>query len=90
MRLLRVVGLQAVVIFLRLLAVAIILLTDIAVIGILELILPMIMVLLFMQVLGYVEQAGWYGGYGRYVRLAHDFGYETAYGHMSSIAVKFW
>lgn len=37
---------------------------------------------------GYVEQAGWYGGYGRYVRLAHDFGYETAYGHMSSIAVS--
>lgn len=37
---------------------------------------------------GYVERAGWYGGYGRYVRLNHDYGYETAYGHMSSIAVS--
>ena len=36
---------------------------------------------------GYVERAGWYGGYGRYVRLNHDYGYETAYGHMSSIVV---
>ncbi len=35
---------------------------------------------------GYVQQAGWYGGYGRYVRLGHDFGYQTAYGHMSRIA----
>lgn len=37
---------------------------------------------------GYVQQAGWYGGYGRYVRISHDFGYVTAYGHMSSIAVN--
>lgn len=37
---------------------------------------------------GYVQQAGWYGGYGRYVRIGHDFGYVTAYGHMSSIAVN--
>lgn len=37
---------------------------------------------------GYVQQAGWYGGYGRYVRLNHDFGYVTAYGHMSSIVVS--
>ncbi len=37
---------------------------------------------------GYVQQAGWYGGYGRYVRLSHDFGYVTAYGHMSRIAVR--
>lgn len=35
---------------------------------------------------GYVQQAGWYGGYGRYVRIGHDYGYQTAYGHMSSIA----
>lgn len=34
---------------------------------------------------GYVQQAGWYGGYGRYVRIGHDYGYQTAYGHMSSI-----
>ena len=37
---------------------------------------------------GYVEQSGWYGGYGKYVRLSHDFGYETAYGHMSRLAVS--
>ena len=37
---------------------------------------------------GYVQQAGWYGGYGKYVRLSHDFGYETAYGHMSRLAVE--
>lgn len=37
---------------------------------------------------GYVQQAGWYGGYGRYIRLSHDFGYETAYGHMSRLAVS--
>ncbi len=37
---------------------------------------------------GYVQQAGWYGGYGRYVRIGHDYGYQTAYGHMSSIACQ--
>lgn len=37
---------------------------------------------------GYVQQSGWYGGYGKYVRLSHDFGYETAYGHMSRLAVE--
>ena len=37
---------------------------------------------------GYVQQAGWYGGYGKYIRLGHDFGYETAYGHMSRLAVE--
>ena len=37
---------------------------------------------------GYVEHSGWYGGYGRYVRLNHDLGYVTAYGHMSSLAVN--
>ena len=37
---------------------------------------------------GYVEQSGWYGGYGKYIRLSHDFGYETAYGHMSRLAVE--
>ena len=35
---------------------------------------------------GYVQEAGWYGGYGRYVRISHDSGYDTAYAHMSSIA----
>lgn len=37
---------------------------------------------------GYVQQSGWYGGYGKYIRLGHDFGYETAYGHMSRLAVS--
>ena len=37
--------------------------------------------------MGTVEVAGWNGGYGRYVRIAHGNGYETAYGHMSGIAV---
>lgn len=36
---------------------------------------------------GTVEQAGPNGGYGRYVRIAHGNGYETAYGHMSGLAV---
>ena len=36
---------------------------------------------------GTVEQAGPNGGYGRYVRIAHGNGYETAYGHMSCLAV---
>lgn len=36
---------------------------------------------------GTVEQAGWNGGYGRYVKINHGNGYETAYGHMSGIAV---
>ena len=35
-----------------------------------------------------MQQAGWYGGYGKYIRLGHDFGYETAYGHMSRLAVS--
>lgn len=37
---------------------------------------------------GYVQRAGWYGGYGNYVNISHDYGYSTAYGHMSSIKVK--
>lgn len=36
---------------------------------------------------GTVEQAGWNGGYGRYVKIDHGNGYETAYGHMSGVAV---
>lgn len=35
---------------------------------------------------GVVEQAGWEGGYGRYIRLRHTNGYETAYGHMTAFA----
>lgn len=37
---------------------------------------------------GYVQRAGWYGGYGNYVNISHDYGYSTAYGHMSSIKVN--
>ncbi|QWG14021.1 peptidoglycan DD-metalloendopeptidase family protein [Bradyrhizobium sediminis] len=35
---------------------------------------------------GVVERVGWEGGYGKYVRIKHNNGYETAYGHMSAYA----
>jgi murein DD-endopeptidase MepM/ murein hydrolase activator NlpD len=35
---------------------------------------------------GVVESAGWEGGYGKYVKVKHNNGYETAYGHMSAFA----
>jgi murein DD-endopeptidase MepM/ murein hydrolase activator NlpD len=35
---------------------------------------------------GVVEKVGWEGGYGKYVRIKHNNGYETAYGHMSAYA----
>lgn len=35
---------------------------------------------------GMVEKVGWEGGYGKYVRIKHNNGYETAYGHMSAFA----
>jgi len=35
---------------------------------------------------GVVEKAGWESGYGKYVRLQHSNGYQTAYGHMSDYA----
>jgi murein DD-endopeptidase MepM/ murein hydrolase activator NlpD len=35
---------------------------------------------------GMVEKAGWEGGYGKYIRLKHNYGYETAYGHMTAFA----
>jgi murein DD-endopeptidase MepM/ murein hydrolase activator NlpD len=37
---------------------------------------------------GRVTRAGWYGGYGKYVAITHDFGYSSAYGHMSKIVVS--
>ena len=35
---------------------------------------------------GVIEKAGWESGYGKYVRIRHSNGYETAYGHMTAFA----
>ena len=35
---------------------------------------------------GTVDKVGWELGYGKYVRLRHSNGYETAYGHMTAFA----
>jgi len=35
---------------------------------------------------GTVEKAGWESGYGKFVLIRHNNGYETAYGHMSAFA----
>ncbi|TAK47703.1 MAG: hypothetical protein EPO23_11065 [Xanthobacteraceae bacterium] len=35
---------------------------------------------------GTIEKAGWEGGYGKYIRIKHPNGYETAYGHMTAYA----
>ncbi len=35
---------------------------------------------------GMVEKVGFEGGYGKYIRIRHANGYETAYGHMSAFA----
>ncbi len=35
---------------------------------------------------GTVEKEGWESGYGKYIRVRHTNGYETAYGHMSAFA----
>ena len=37
---------------------------------------------------GQVERAGWSGGYGQQVRLAHAGGIETSYSHMSRMVVS--
>jgi murein DD-endopeptidase MepM/ murein hydrolase activator NlpD len=35
---------------------------------------------------GLIDKVGWEGGYGKYIRIRHANGYETAYGHMSAFA----
>ena len=36
---------------------------------------------------GVIQDARWWGGYGRWVRIAHSKEWETGYGHLSAIAV---
>ena len=35
---------------------------------------------------GTVDKVGWEAGYGKYIRIRHANGYETAYGHMTAFA----
>ena len=37
---------------------------------------------------GTVEYAGWFEGYGRFIKIYHRDGIETCYGHLSKIIVK--
>ncbi|MDG1280056.1 MAG: DUF5930 domain-containing protein [Pseudorhodobacter sp.] len=37
---------------------------------------------------GVVEFASWNAGYGRHIKIQHDFGIETTYSHLSNIRVK--
>ena len=37
---------------------------------------------------GVVTHAGWSSGYGRLVKIQHEFGVETRYAHMSKLRVK--
>ena len=35
---------------------------------------------------GIIDKVGWESGYGKYIRIRHANGYETAYGHMTAFA----
>ena len=35
---------------------------------------------------GMIDKVGWEGGYGKYIRIKHANGYETAYGHLTAYA----
>lgn len=37
---------------------------------------------------GVVVHAGWASGYGRMIKIRHEFGYETRFGHLSKIRVN--
>jgi murein DD-endopeptidase MepM/ murein hydrolase activator NlpD len=37
---------------------------------------------------GVVVHAGWLSGYGRLIKIRHEFGIETRYGHLSALKVK--
>ncbi|MFZ2237428.1 MAG: M23 family metallopeptidase, partial [Dokdonella sp.] len=37
---------------------------------------------------GVVTYAGWENGYGRLIKIQHEFGIETRYGHLSQIRVN--
>jgi len=37
---------------------------------------------------GVVIEAGWSSGYGRLIKIRHEFGFETRYAHLSKIRVK--
>ena len=37
---------------------------------------------------GTVVHAGWENGYGNLIRIKHEFGIETRYGHLSKIGVS--
>ncbi|SMH57020.1 M23 family metallopeptidase [Maritimibacter sp. HL-12] len=37
---------------------------------------------------GVVSHAGWQSGYGRLIKIKHEFGIETRYGHLSAMKVK--
>lgn len=39
---------------------------------------------------GVIQEAGWKGSFGRYIRIKHNATYATAYAHMKSIAPEIW